>query len=99
MMIKKKGQGSLATNAADLHGKEHFIDFCNERVKKVYKELGDFQPEWDKEGGLTDKSLSILEGSNAYEGSWSTGNDAPQGIGNMVWSDGSLYQGVWNNGQ
>jgi hypothetical protein len=34
-----------------------------------------------------------------YQGYWSKENNERQGIGAIVWDDGSMYEGYWVDGQ
>lgn len=69
--------------------------YNNENVLEVVKSLGPYE----YEAIPTDASqreirpMVLLENNTRYEGQWNVETDTRDGLGVLIWPDGSIYEG------
>jgi hypothetical protein len=73
-----------------------------ETVKKVEKELGPYELDWDMkvnhERLELRKAVTDSEGA-VYYGYWNIETNTKEGYGQQMFSNGSKYEGLWLNGE
>lgn len=43
------------------------------------------------------RPMVVLENKTKYEGFWNTKTNERDGMGVLIWPDGSIYEGYWKN--
>lgn len=54
-------------------------------------------PNYDASVKIVTKDKEFLDDNATYEGEWNVNNNSRHGRGYQVWSDGSAYEGHWEN--
>ena len=69
-----------------------------EHVKEIFFSLKDFKgkpPDWLNKDDLKFKDPKQVPEGGFYQGYWNTQAKEREGLGIVVWNDGSTYQGFW----
>lgn len=87
--------GAMAGASAEADEKH----YDNPQVKELEDKLGKFEygakpPESQQ---LEFRPMKTLENGAKYQGEWIKGSEVRQGKGIQIWSDGSKYEGWWQN--
>jgi len=81
--------------------KSRVDDYTNQDVLEIIGKLGPF--EYDDSVLLNDgvtrenRSLTLLDNKTRYEGQWNTKTNERDGMGVLIWPDGSIYEGFWKH--
>lgn len=75
----------------------HVAEYSNQEVNAILKNLGPFDygtPEGD--GVRREKRpITLIDNKTKYEGEWNLLTNERDGMGVLVWPDGSIYEGFW----
>lgn len=71
----------------------------NVKVRELELKLGSFKPEEQPDDGIKreQRDTVLLDNGAKYTGQWTVENSKRDGFGIQIWSDGSKYEGFWNN--
>jgi hypothetical protein len=76
-------------------------EYSNPEVNAILKKLGPFEygvPEAD--GVRREKRpITMIENKTKYEGEWNITTGERDGMGVLIWPDGSVYEGYWRRGK
>ena len=89
-----------APNDFDDNINDNILSSWNHEVSITYKKLGRFElPNKQSRKNLEWKRMTILEDGTRYEGEWDIDSKQRCGFGIYVWTDGSIYEGMIENGK
>jgi hypothetical protein len=78
-----------------------FTDYSNPDVNAILKKLGPYEyGEPTLDGTKREKRPRVtIENKTLYEGEWNVKTNERDGMGVLIWPDGSLYEGFWKKGK
>lgn len=74
------------------------LEYADREVRKIHRKLGYYELEISEKEHEELKIMTLPDGRK-YKGEWDASADLPHGKGIMVYNDGSLYIGEFNNGE
>lgn len=72
-------------------------EYENREVLEIIKKLGPYDYGQTTDDGVAreKKPLYLLENKTKYEGQWNEKTQERDGMGVLIWPDGSIYEGFW----
>lgn len=74
-------------------------EYSNADVETLLLKLGPFnygKPSEDRVKRVT-KPVTLLDNKTKYEGQWNEDTNERDGMGVLLWPDGSIYEGWWTH--
>ena len=75
------------------------VDYSNPEVSALLKKLGPYDYGTPENDGIKreKRPMILLENKTKYEGEWNKKTNERDGMGVLIWPDGSIYEGFWSN--
>lgn len=77
----------------------HVPEYQNNDVLEILRKLGPYDYGTLVDDGVSRerRPMTILENKTKYEGYWNTKTGERDGMGVLIWPDGSIYEGFWKH--